>query len=240
MPFEVEIIEGLQSIRSDFFDGFFVAYAYLASVFAIAAVFLFIFFVYDKKTGLAYLITTGFAIFSMWLIKKIVQRPRPFVSNVSIVNIGKETGFSMPSGHLTCAIVIAIFLMYIAFRTFKKKGKIVCSIFIPLYVVLMVVDRMYLGVHYLTDTLAGIGLGACWCGLALVALPPLGRLLDKWIDRIKQKRMEKKTTPRTKPLKVREDSDEGVVDEHQDAVVEDKMAKHTDDDDGENGGERTR
>ena len=193
MPFEIELIKGLQSGRNDFFDVFFSGYAYLASVWAVILISILIFFLYNKKVGFAYAITEGFAFLTTFVLKKIIQRPRPFVAASSILNLGHESGYSFPSGHLTCAIVTAIFLFYIAHRSFNKKWKIiltdVCAV---LFILLMMLDRMYLGVHYLTDTLAGIAVGGIWCAVALVVLPPLGRVWDKLWAKIVQKHKERK------------------------------------------------
>ena len=192
MAFEVEIIRGLQSIRNDFFDAFFNLFSYLGSVWAVAVVALLIFFLYNKKVGVAFAITEGVAYLSCWLMKNLIKRPRPFVAVENILDIGGESGFSFPSGHLTATIVIAIFLFYIAFHIFKKRGKIISSVCIVLYVLLMVVDRMYLGVHYITDTIGGIVLGSIWCAVALLALPPLGRLFDKHYAKIRAKIVAKR------------------------------------------------
>ena len=198
MGFEVNIIKSLQSIRSDFWDAFFNVYAYLGSVWAVLVLFLMFFFLYNKKVGVAFLITEGLAYFSCWLLKNIIQRPRPFVSNFDIANIGGESGFSMPSGHLTATIVIAIFLFYIVFASFKKKGRIFYSIAISVFVLVMIIDRMYLGVHYLTDTVAGIALGGIWCAVALLALPPLGKFWDNFYFKLKQKLNQKKELKKNK------------------------------------------
>lgn len=192
MGFEIAIIKALQSVRNNFFDAFFNIFSYFGSVWAVLVIALLIFFLYNKKVGVAFALTEGVAYLSCWVLKHLIKRPRPFVASTAIVNIGGESGFSFPSGHLTATIVIAVFLFYIAFHVFKKRGKIVSSVFIVLYVLLMVLDRMYLGVHYITDTAGGIVLGGVWCAVALLALPPCGRVFDRCFANIKAKHAAKK------------------------------------------------
>ena len=192
MPFEVSIIKALQSARNDFFDVFFRGYAYLATVWAVLALAVICFFLVDKKIGAAFLITEGFAFVTTFVLKHIVHRARPFVANVDILNLGNETGYSFPSGHLTCSIIITIFLFYIAFKYFKTRGRVVVGVFASLFTVVMMIDRMYLGVHYLTDTVAGITIGGIWCAVAFVALPPVGKLFDSVLAKIALKHKQKK------------------------------------------------
>ena len=187
MPFEVEIIKALQSARNGFFDFFFDVYSYLGSLWIVAIACLLIFFLYSKKLGTLLAISEGFAYLTSFLIKHIVKRPRPFVNNVDIVNIGLEKGYSFPSGHLTATIGIAVFVLFICFSVFKNRGKIVSTILVVFYVLLMVLDRMYLGVHYLTDTLAGIAVGGLWASLLLLLFPLFSKLWDKTFGKLKQK-----------------------------------------------------
>ena len=187
MAFEIEIIKTLQSGKNDFFNVFFTGYAYLATIWSVLVLSVICFFCYNKKVSFAFLVTEGAAILTTYILKNVIQRQRPFVASTEVLNLGHETGYSLPSGHLTCAIVITIFLFYIAFRSFKTKGRIVTGVFACLFSLLMIIDRMYLGVHYLTDTLAGVAVGAVWCAIALVSLPPIG----KWFDGVWAKIVEK-------------------------------------------------
>ena len=176
MHFEVEIIKALQSIRNSVFDYLFDAYAALGTVWIVIIVGLLVFFLYDKKIAVLFGLCEGAAALTSLVIKHVVKRPRPFVSNSDIVNIGLEKGYSFPSGHLTSSIVIAVFVLFLCFHVFKRRGKIVSAVLIALYLLLMILDRMYLGVHYLTDTLAGIAVGGIWAAVALMFLPEFSNL----------------------------------------------------------------
>lgn len=108
---------------------------------------------YPKKGRRALLLPL--ATLSVWLlnhlIKLTVGRARPAIGAIAV-----ERTLSFPSGH---AMVNSFFVMALAFRHYKKiKNK---WIFLPsgLYILLMCFNRLYLGVHYPSDVLAGSSLG---------------------------------------------------------------------------------
>ena len=87
------------------------------------------------------------------LIKVLVKRPRPFISNINIVPVYRAQGFSFPSGHSSSsfstatALSIAYPKWYVIAPAFLWSGTVAYS-------------RMYLGEHYPTDIAAGALLGA--------------------------------------------------------------------------------
>lgn len=100
------------------------------------------------KFALFALVIEAFLIF---LIKNIVQRPRPFISNpvVSLI-LNNPSGYSFPSGHAASAFAVATFL-YLRNIRYKK--------FIILIAFLMAFSRLYVYVHYLSDVLVGSLIG---------------------------------------------------------------------------------
>jgi membrane-associated phospholipid phosphatase len=86
-------------------------------------------------------------------IKQLIQRDRPFVEHSFFENIGKETGYSMPSVHTTFAFSTATSLSL----QFPKWYVIVPSY---LWATLVGYSRMHLGVHYLSDVIVGALIGA--------------------------------------------------------------------------------
>ena len=107
----------------------------------------------------------------MYLVKNIVQRARPehFLIEAS--------GYSFPSGHATLATAIS-FSIYLIFKNKIewKKGLLLSSFIVTF---LISFSRVYLSVHYLSDVLAGIGLGLSWVSLLSIFYEILKNKNDK-------------------------------------------------------------
>jgi undecaprenyl-diphosphatase len=90
-------------------------------------------------------------------IKMIVQRLRPDCNLIFV------SGYSFPSGHATMATAMAV-AVYIIFS--KRVNKPVMRVFLftacLIWIVMIAFSRIYLDVHWLSDVLAGIGLGLFW------------------------------------------------------------------------------
>lgn len=85
------------------------------------------------------------------LLKHIVQRPRP--NEYRIVD---ETGYSFPSGHSMVSTAFYGFLIYLICKYVKNKYlKYISTVLLSFLILWIGVSRIYLGVHYTTDVLAG-------------------------------------------------------------------------------------
>lgn len=95
--------------------------------------------------------------------KTIFQRARPD----EIIRAISVTEFSFPSGHATAAAALFGFVAYILFRAYVSwKVRVPLIVATALIIAMVDLSRMYLGVHYLSDVLAGnlVGLGSlCLC-----------------------------------------------------------------------------
>jgi undecaprenyl-diphosphatase len=94
------------------------------------------------------------------LIKKNVKRPRPFEALSGIhFKIVPPDRFSFPSGHTAGAIIFGLLLIH-----FYP----VLLIPVTIWAFSVGISRVYLGVHYPTDVLAGAVLGSFSVYLALI------------------------------------------------------------------------
>jgi undecaprenyl-diphosphatase len=89
------------------------------------------------------------------LIKLLVQRARPVVDDP----ISHSPGYSFPSGHAFNAAVIATAMVFLLWPLLGRVGHRVSTVLAVLGVVVVGLDRVFLGVHFPSDVLAGVLLG---------------------------------------------------------------------------------
>ena len=99
------------------------------------------------------------------LVKSLVDRARPVLSRpVSVAH-----GFSFPSGHAQAAVVGYGILLVIFVPMLHGALRIVAACGALLMIVAIGFSRIALGVHYLSDVLAGYVLGAAWLAAMVAA-----------------------------------------------------------------------
>ena len=106
-----------------------------------------------QDKGLQTGIAVGATIVETYALKKIFDRPRPFVTHPELMPITLEADASFPSGHTSAAFSLATSL-----SLNYPKWYIIAPSF--LWASATGYSRMYMGVHYPTDVLAGAVLGA--------------------------------------------------------------------------------
>jgi undecaprenyl-diphosphatase len=100
------------------------------------------------------------------LLKLLVQRPRPLLEDARIV----QGGFSFPSGHSTVAATFYGTLAYLVIRNLQQnRWKVLVGVAAGLLVLAIGVSRIYLGVHFPSDVLAGWAAGALWVVVVILA-----------------------------------------------------------------------
>ena len=124
------------------------------------------------------------AVFNHFL-KGIIGRSRPFDTYSDIINYGNEDGYSLPSGHSMCAAIYATFLVYNLFKNTKSKlTRTLGTCAYGSLMLLVAFSRMVLGVHYLTDVIAGIILGILFALIGIIVYNVVGKKIKKFLDRI--------------------------------------------------------
>lgn len=120
----------------------------------------------DPAAAIHLTLTTagGFAI-SIFM-KNIILRPRPTI----IPQLIHASGFSYPSGHSITSAAVYLTMAILACRHFKSyQARIILLALSGTMITLISFSRIYLGVHYPTDTLSGALIGITWA-LIMAAL----------------------------------------------------------------------
>ncbi|HET8594106.1 MAG TPA: phosphatase PAP2 family protein [Intrasporangium sp.] len=96
------------------------------------------------------------------MLKLVVQRARPVVSDP----VSHAPGYSFPSGHAANAAAVAAVLLLLLWPLLGVVGRRVALALATLVVIGTALDRVYLGVHFPSDVVAGILFGV---GLAVAS-----------------------------------------------------------------------
>jgi undecaprenyl-diphosphatase len=114
------------------------------------------FFVKNKRTKKILLFNAILVVALNQLIKLIIARPRP--ENINLI---EENGFSFPSGHSMFSLAFYGLLIYYIYNSnFRKGVKTILIIILSLLIIFIPITRIYLGVHYASDVIAGLALSA--------------------------------------------------------------------------------
>ena len=114
-----------------------------------------------------WLIAAGGSVGLLLLLKALFARPRPYFERPLLL----EAYYSFPSGHAMEAVVLYGMLAYLAvlaLRTWWARAAIVFGT--SLLVLLIGFSRMYLGVHYFSDVVAGFAAGGVWLSICIMAM----------------------------------------------------------------------
>ncbi len=129
----------------------------------------------DKKIGIISFSNLLIIFLLNSALKAIIQRPRP-----TGYNLIEESNYSFPSGHSMISTAFYGFLIYLIYKNIKnKKVKISLITLLFLLIIFICISRVYLGVHYLSDTLAGFFFSIAYLMIFVSLLPKINIRSDK-------------------------------------------------------------
>lgn len=108
-------------------------------------------FLKNNKDRFYLVINVGVSALLNFILKSIFLRERP-----NILRIIEEDGYSFPSGHAMVSTAFYGFLIYLVYKKINNVliRNIIC-ILLSVLIFLIMLSRIYLGVHYTTDVIAG-------------------------------------------------------------------------------------
>jgi len=102
-----------------------------------------------KMMGLILIAGLTISFYAVSILKILIARPRPFLSLPNVILLASEKSFSFPSNHAATSFM-AVFLLSSHFKRYAL---------FYLFATLVCISRIYMGVHYPTDVIAGALLG---------------------------------------------------------------------------------
>ena len=162
-------------LRRPVWDGIMRAYTSLGNggaVFIVLAV-LFLFFRKTRRAGTTALTALALgALVTNLTVKPLVARPRPWLvmkGFETLLRSGDPNSF--PSGHTCAAFAFGVAAAVVLRPKWVKVMALIAA-------VLMGFSRLYVGVHFPSDVMAGAAIGAC-CGLLA---PRLISAAERWVS----------------------------------------------------------
>ena len=121
------------------------------AIFLIALTIVLLILIKNKKIGISIFSNLVIVTILNQLLKAILHRPRP-----TEYRIVEETGYSFPSGHSMVSMAFYGYLIYLIYKYVKNKYiKWISIVLLSILVCSIGISRIYLGVHYASDVLAG-------------------------------------------------------------------------------------
>ncbi|GIG39950.1 phosphatase PAP2 family protein [Cellulomonas phragmiteti] len=113
--------------------------------------------------------------------KGIVQRARPVIEDA----VARAPGSSFPSGHATNAALVAVTLTLLVWPVLGRRGRVAVPATAAALVLVTAADRVLLGVHYPSDVVGGVMLGAAVAVASFVGFrrTAAGTPVDDPVDR---------------------------------------------------------
>lgn len=167
----IETIRAFQSVGNPAITAIALFFTYLGDTVAYLLILPFVFWCVNEKRGFALGMTIFVSAGINTSLKEAFRIPRPF-ERVRGLNLIDETGFSMPSGHAQKSATAWLYGLMLFGGKKSFPARLALAIALPLFIGL---SRIYLGVHYPIDVIAGWCIGAAIAVFALFALPPIAK-----------------------------------------------------------------
>jgi len=170
---DAAILNWLHFISNNFLDIFFFCITTIGNIECLLPITVLIvaYLLYKKQRRNALLVTFGVggAAAANLVLKYVFQRDRPSLWSQLII----EHGYSFPSGHAMASSALVLCLIVILWNT---RWRLVALIGGGIIALLIGVSRLYFGVHYPSDILAGWSVSLVWVFIVVVIVRGLSFL----------------------------------------------------------------
>ena len=158
--FDLLVTQALSQVRTPFWTTVFTGMTTLCAPVTLLVICLVLMFVYRKKHySIPIAINLMVSVSLNFTLKNTFLRARPPLMYRAVA----ETGYSFPSGHAMAAGAFYGFLIYmVAQSNLPKRAKRLAITGLTLMIGLIGFSRVYLGVHYVTDVVAGFAVSIAY------------------------------------------------------------------------------
>jgi len=167
IPFDMQILHYFYSLRNPLLNTTMIDISYLGGEAMIAigiCIGIFLLIRKHRREAVLFAFIFGMAAMIDTILKDLVKRPRPQFHPLVV-----ETGYSFPSGHAMDSIVFYLTVAYLSFHVSRNKKLSMLVLLCSLTLIFLIgVSRVYLGVHYPSDVLAGYIGGLGWFASVLL------------------------------------------------------------------------
>lgn len=159
LPFDIAVLNSVHGLSNHFLDAFMPVATDIGGVVGVVAITLIMtaLFVYknEQRRALMVSITVAGAAGINLILKSVFERARPDLWETLV----REPGFSFPSGHAMASAALGAAIVVALWDSRWRWWAFTAATF---YIVFVGFSRLYLGVHYPTDILAGWLVSGGW------------------------------------------------------------------------------
>lgn len=170
--FDAPLLQFAHALARAGWDVFFVRISAIGYLYGVVPFDIVLILVLALRRRLSEGLFTGIAIIGSALLnlgaKQLFARERPSLWE----SIAPESSFSFPSGHAMGSMTLACVLVLLAWHTRWRWPVLAAA---AMFVALVGLSRIYLGVHYPSDILAGWAAAVTWCAAIYLLVFPHGR-----------------------------------------------------------------
>lgn len=173
--FDLPIIQFIQGLETPFLTVIFKTFTWVGSAYGVIpitiAICMFLFFrLHRRKQAVFFAFSIASTIALNELLKLYFKRDRP--EFYRLMEIG---GFSFPSGHTMMAFSLYGIICYIFWHHLHKtRSQILLVIFTTIMAFSIAISRIYVGVHFPSDIIAGIAASTFWITVLITIFHLLG------------------------------------------------------------------
>jgi membrane protein DedA with SNARE-associated domain/membrane-associated phospholipid phosphatase len=173
------VLDALQSLRSPYSDRLMVAIGGLGdlrvALLLTAGVAAMLWHAGHRRTVRYWLAAAAFALIAPWLLQHGLRIPRPPTAPAEL------TAFGFPSGYVLRATVLYGFLAIVVARPMAPAWRWLPYSTAVAIVGAVAMSRLYLGAHWLSDTVGSLTLGVAWLGALGLAYHRHARPEPHWL-----------------------------------------------------------